>query len=48
MIIHQDKNPDALMPRLTGLESGGALGKTIVGRIVIEELTGKKSAEVAF
>jgi hypothetical protein len=48
MIAHQDSNPPALMPRLTGLESGGALDKTVVGRIVIEELTGKKSAEVDF
>lgn len=48
MIEHQDGNPSALMPRLTGLESGGALDKTVVGRIVIEELTGKKSAEVDF
>ncbi len=48
MILHQDKNPESLMPRITSLESSGSLAKTIVGRIVVEELTGKKSAEVTF
>jgi len=48
MIEHQDGNPAALMPRLTGVDSSGVLAKTVVGRIVIEELTGKKSAEVDF
>jgi nitroimidazol reductase NimA-like FMN-containing flavoprotein (pyridoxamine 5'-phosphate oxidase superfamily) len=48
MIEYQDKNPATLMPRLTGVDSSTALAKTVVGRIVIDELTGKKSAEVTF
>ena len=48
MILHQEKNPDALFTRLKAFETGSPLDKTIVGRIVIDELTGKKSAEVAF
>ncbi|MCX6648627.1 MAG: pyridoxamine 5'-phosphate oxidase family protein [Candidatus Bathyarchaeota archaeon] len=48
MIERQDKNPAALMPRLTGVDSSGALAKTVVGKIVLLELTGKKSAEVTF
>jgi hypothetical protein len=48
MILHQEKNPDALLTRLKAFEAGSQLDKTIVGRIVIDELTGKKSAEVAF
>jgi nitroimidazol reductase NimA-like FMN-containing flavoprotein (pyridoxamine 5'-phosphate oxidase superfamily) len=45
MIEKQDKNPSELLPRLTKAES---LAKTVVGKIVIEELTGKKSLEVTF
>jgi len=45
MIEKQDKNPSDLLPRLTKAES---LAKTVVGKIVIEELTGKKSLEVTF
>ncbi|MGD0803245.1 MAG: pyridoxamine 5'-phosphate oxidase family protein [Candidatus Bathyarchaeia archaeon] len=48
MILHQEKNPDALLTKLKAYETGSPLDKTIVGRIVIDELTGKKSAEVAF
>lgn len=48
MILHQEKNPDTLIKRLKAFEAGSPLDKTIVGKIVIEELTGKKSAEVAF
>ncbi len=48
MILHQDSNPEAILGRLTGAEGSGGLAKTVVGRIVIEELTGKKSAEVDF
>jgi uncharacterized protein len=45
MIERQDKNPAALLPRLT---NSASMGKTVVGRIVLDELTGKKSAEVDF
>ncbi len=45
MIERQDKNPKALMPRLT---NSTAIGKTVVGKIVIDQLTGKKSAEIEF
>jgi nitroimidazol reductase NimA-like FMN-containing flavoprotein (pyridoxamine 5'-phosphate oxidase superfamily) len=45
MIEKQDKNPSALLARLTKADS---LTKTVVGRIIIEEMTGKKSAEVNF
>lgn len=45
MIKHQDKNPDPIVERLTNLD---ALVKTVVGRIFIEDITGKKSAEVDF
>jgi nitroimidazol reductase NimA-like FMN-containing flavoprotein (pyridoxamine 5'-phosphate oxidase superfamily) len=48
MILHQEKNPEALLTRLKAFKPGSSLDKTIVGRIVIEELTGKKSAEVSF
>jgi hypothetical protein len=43
MIRFQDSNPEPLLARLTKAE---ALSKTIVGRIRIGEMTGKKSAEV--
>ena len=45
MIEKQDKNPAALLARLTNADS---LSKTVVGKIVIEELTGKKSADIQF
>lgn len=45
MIEKQDKNPAALIPRLTKADS---LSKTVVGKIIIEELTGKKSADIQF
>ncbi len=48
MILHQEKNPEALLTQLKAFEAGSSLDKTIVGRIVIEELKGKKSAEVSF
>lgn len=48
MIERQDSNPATLMPRLTGIDNSVALAKTIVGKIVIEELTGMKSAEITF
>jgi hypothetical protein len=48
MIERQDSNPATLMPRLTGIDNSVALAKTIVGNIVIEELTGMKSAEITF
>ena len=48
MIERQDSNPATLTPRLTGVDNNVALTKTIVGKIVIEELTGKKSAEITF
>jgi len=48
MILHQEKKPETLITRLEAFKVGGPLDKTVVGRIVIEELTGKKSAEVDF
>jgi nitroimidazol reductase NimA-like FMN-containing flavoprotein (pyridoxamine 5'-phosphate oxidase superfamily) len=48
MIERQDKNPATLMPRLTGLNSSSTIAKTVVGKIVLLELTGKKSAEISF
>ncbi len=48
MILHQEENPEKLLARLDAFQTGGPLDKTVVGRIVIEELTGKKSAEVDF
>ena len=48
MVIHQEKNPDHTLNSPTGLANVGEVGKTTVGRIVIEELTGKKSGEVEF
>jgi nitroimidazol reductase NimA-like FMN-containing flavoprotein (pyridoxamine 5'-phosphate oxidase superfamily) len=45
MIECQDKNPEALIPRLTNSVS---IVNTVVGKIIIDELTGKKSAEVEF
>lgn len=48
MILHQEKNPESLLTRLDAFQAGGPIDKTVVGRIVIEELTGKKSAEVDF
>lgn len=45
MIEKQDRNPAKLLTRLTNADS---LAKTVVGKIIIEELTGKKSVEVTF
>lgn len=47
MIRHQDKNPELLMKRLDEWERDGTLEKALVGRIDIEEITGKKSPEVS-
>ncbi|MBS7637899.1 pyridoxamine 5'-phosphate oxidase family protein [Candidatus Bathyarchaeota archaeon] len=47
MIRHQEKNPDALMRRLEGWVRDGTLDRALVGRIDIEEFTGKKSPEVS-
>jgi len=47
MIRFQDSNPEPLRKRLVDLESQqDELTRTIVGRIRIGEITGKKSAEV--
>jgi nitroimidazol reductase NimA-like FMN-containing flavoprotein (pyridoxamine 5'-phosphate oxidase superfamily) len=47
MIRFQDSNPEPLLGRLVNLESQrDDLARTIVGRIRIGEMTGKKSAEV--
>ena len=46
MILHQEKNPESLLTRLKAYQAGSLLDKTIVAKIIIEELTGKKSAEV--
>ncbi len=43
MINALDENPAPLMKRL---ENAAPMAKTAVGRIVIEEMTGKKSADV--
>ena len=48
MVIHHEKNPKPTLQSPTGLANDDALRKTFVGRIIIEELTGKKSAEVDF
>lgn len=48
MILHQEKNPVSLLTRLKAFQAGSPLDKTIVAKVVIEELTGKKSAEVEF
>jgi nitroimidazol reductase NimA-like FMN-containing flavoprotein (pyridoxamine 5'-phosphate oxidase superfamily) len=48
MILHQEKNPKSLLTRLKVFQAGSALDKTIVAKIIIDELTGKKSAEVEF
>jgi uncharacterized protein len=45
MIEKQDSNPAPILARLTNADS---LNKTVVGKIILEELTGKKSAEVTF
>ena len=42
-----DKNPDKLLPTLKGLETEEALRSTVVGRIIVEEMSGKKSAEIS-
>ena len=44
----EKKKPAELMKRLEGPQVGANLARTAVGRIAIEELTGKKSAEVDF
>jgi hypothetical protein len=44
-----DSDPDPLIKRLLDVQSQDAsLEKTVVGRIMIEQITGKKSAEVEF
>jgi nitroimidazol reductase NimA-like FMN-containing flavoprotein (pyridoxamine 5'-phosphate oxidase superfamily) len=48
MILHQEKNPESLLTRLEAFQAGSPLDKTTVAKIIIEELTGKKSAEVEF
>ena len=48
MIERQDSNPETLVPRLTSIDNNTSLTNTIVGKIVLLELTGKKSAEVEF
>ena len=48
MVRQHEKNPEPTLNSSTGLANIGELGKTTVGRIVIEELTGKKSAEIDF
>lgn len=47
MIRHQDRNPELLMRRLEEWERDGTLDRALVGRIDIEELTGKISPEVS-
>jgi len=39
MIQHQEKNPESLLTRLKVSQAGSPLDKTIVAKIVIEELT---------
>ena len=47
LIRFQDSDPEPLLERLTGIQSqADSLRKTVVGRIRIGEMTGKKSAEV--
>jgi uncharacterized protein len=48
MVIHNEKNPNPTLQSPTGLANDDALRKTFVGRIDIEEISGKKSAEVDF
>lgn len=47
MIRHQDRKPEVLMKRLEEWERDGTLERALVGRIDIEELTGKKSPEIS-
>jgi hypothetical protein len=48
MILHQDKDPEGIMKRNLGTENSVGLAKTVVGSIKIEQLTGKKSAEIDY
>lgn len=48
MVRHHEKNPEPTLNSPTGMAHAGEMGKTTVGRIIIEELTGKKSQEVDF
>lgn len=48
MVRHQEKNPEPTLSSPTGMANVGEIGKTTVGRIIIEELTGKKSSEIDF
>ena len=48
MVRHQEKNPELTLNSPTGMANVGEMGKTAVGRILIEELRGKKSTEVDF
>ena len=49
LITALDSDPDPLIKRLLDVQSQNAsLEKTVVGRIKIEQITGKKSAEVEF
>ena len=48
MIRRLDENPEPLLERLVGLDSDAdALERTVIGRVDIEHMTGKKSAEVS-
>ena len=48
MILHQEKNPNSLLERLKAFQADSPLDKTIVAKIIIDELTGKKSSEIDF
>ena len=48
MILQQEKNPQSLLERLKAFQTGSPLDKTIVAKIVIDEITGKKPAEIDF
>ena len=47
MVFKLDKDPKKLLLGLKGLKSPEGLKSVITGRIVVEEITGKKSLEVA-
>lgn len=41
-----DADPEKLIPTLKSLQTPDGLKSTVMGKIIIEEMTGKKSAEI--
>jgi len=48
MIERLEPDPAPQVKRLLAVENDDALSKTVMGKIVIEEITGKKHSDVTF